>query len=142
MMKYLIIGAAAFALLGACAEKPAAANAVIAAHVAGFNAQDMAAMAAQEHPDIEWFSVNGADMSLEVAGRDALGEVMKDMFESPTKVRGTLRDWSVNGNYIAVTETAQWAGKDGAPQAQSALTVYEMEDGLIRRVYYYPAAKP
>jgi len=112
---------------------------VIQAHVDAFNAKDIAAMAAVEHPDIEWLSINGSDISTEVAGRDALSEMMEDYLKNNPSVKGTLRDWGVNGNYVSVTETARWTTKDGFQKSQSATTVYELEDNLIRRVWYYPA---
>lgn len=112
---------------------------IISEHVRAFNAGDVAAMSKMQHPDIEWLSVTGSEISTEVAGRDALAKNMTTYFKSPTKVTGTLRDWSVNGNYVSVTETASWTAKDGTRKSQSSLTVYQLEDNLIRRVWYYPA---
>lgn len=146
MIRHLLL-ACTLLWLCACSDLPkteatspetVAPHPVITAHVEAFNAQDAAAMSQLQHPDIEWFSVNGSDMELAVKGREDLAEEMKNMFTSPIRVRGDLRDWSMNGNYVAVTETASWTNKKGEAKAQSALTVYEMEDGLIRRVYYYP----
>jgi hypothetical protein len=76
---------------------------------------------------------------LEIAGRDALAEMLIAYRNSNPTVVGKTRDWSQNGPYIAVTETASWTTQDGSKQSQSATSVYEMEDGLIRRVWYFPA---
>jgi len=123
--------------LTACSQatKP---HPVIVAHVEAFNAKDITAMGKVEHPDIEWLSVNGSETETVVKGRTALAEVMADYLDSNPSVIGTLRGWSQNGNFISVTETASWTTDKGEKKAQSSLTVYELEDGLIRRVWYYP----
>lgn len=137
MKKHILIIAACLALT-AC-NQAATPHPIITAHVDAFNAKDVAAMAEFEHPDTEWFAVNGGDMTLEISGRDALSEMMKDYLKSNPNVTGKLRDWSINGNFISVTETASWTTKTGDEKSQSALAVYELENGLIRRVSYYPA---
>jgi hypothetical protein len=112
---------------------------IVSEHLHAFNAGDVDGMATMQHPDIEWLSVNGNSITVEVAGRDALSKNMAEYFQSPTKVTGSLRDWSVNDPYVSVTETASWTAKDGTQKSQSSMTVYELEDNLIRRVWYYPA---
>ena len=129
--------------LSACDAARSPQNAVpksiISEHVRAFNSGDVEAMGKMQHPDIEWLSVSGSNISIEVAGRDALAKNMTEYFQSPSKVTGTLRDWSINAPYVSVTETAAWVAKDGTEKSQSSLTVYQMEDNLIRRVWYYPS---
>ena len=48
-----------------------------------------------------------------------------------------IRDRSLNGDYVGVTETAHWVNDEGEEKSQSALTVYELQENLVRRVYYY-----
>ena len=112
---------------------------IIAAYSQAYNDKDITAMSALMHPDIEWLSVKNNEIIVEVSGKEALASSMSDWFESPNLPKGSLRDWSVNGNYIAVTETASWTTDAGEEKAQGALTVYELQDNLIRRVYYYPS---
>jgi len=142
-MKYFILFGVFF--LSACVDPRAPEHAVpksiISEHVRAFNAGDVEAMAKMQHPNIEWLSVSGTEISVEVAGRDALSKNMAEYFKSPTKVTGKLRDWSVNIPYVSVTETASWAAADGTQKSQSSLTVYELEDNLIRRVWYYPSVE-
>jgi len=114
-MKYLaVIGSF---ILCACADPRAPEHAVpksiISEHIRAFNAGDVEAMAKMQHPDIEWLSVSGTNLSIEVSGREALSQNMTEYFKSPTKVTGQLRGWSINMPYISVTETATWATKDG-----------------------------
>ena len=129
--------------LSSCVEaidpESAVARTIITEHVRAFNAGDVEAMAKMQHPNIQWLSVKGNNVSVEVSGRDALSKNMKEYFKSPTKVSGTLKNWNVNAPYVSVTETASWTTKDGVKKSQSSMTVYELEDNLIRRVWYYPA---
>jgi hypothetical protein len=45
----------------------------------------------------------------------------------------------VSGSFIAVQERAFWTTDKGKEVSQQSLAVYELQDGLIRRVYYFPA---
>ena len=129
--------------LTSCADARSPQNSVpksiIKEHVRAFNAGDVEAMTKMQHPNIEWLSVSGPRISVEVSGRDALARNMTSYFESPTRVTATLKGWSINLPYLSVTETASWTTKDGTKKSQSSLTTYELEDNLIRRVWYYPA---
>ena len=130
-------------LLSGCfkvvSPEPNTSKMIIAEHVRAFNDGDVAAMTKMQHPDIEWLSVSGTTVSLEVSGSEALAKNMAEYFSSPTKVTGTLRYWSVNDPYVSVTETASWTALNGTAKSQSSLTVYQLEGNLIRRVWYYPA---
>ena len=130
-------------LLSACIDaidpESAVARTIISEHVRAFNAGDVEAMAKMQHPNIQWLSVRGNNVSVEVNGRNELRQNMTEYFKSPTKVTGVLRDWNVNVPYVSVTETANWTATDGTKKSQSSMTVYELEDNLIRRVWYYPA---
>lgn len=114
-------------------------SSIISAYSAAWNAKDLPKMAALMHPEIEWLSVEGAKISIETKGKDELLSALEKWFLSPNLPKGSLRDWSINGNFIAVTETASWLDKTNQSQSQSSLTVYELKDKLIRRVYYYPS---
>lgn len=130
-----------FAVFMMACNPASAPHPVITAHVDAFNIGDVAAMGRLEHPDIEWISVEGSGVSIVVSGREELAVMMTDyMLENPT-VTGTLKGWSRNGNYVGVTETASWLNEAGMTMSQSALSVYQIEENLIRRVWYYPAVK-
>ncbi|MGS2718987.1 nuclear transport factor 2 family protein [Paraglaciecola aestuariivivens] len=139
---YILFGVICFPLFSGCVTKQTpTAHPVIASYSAAWNSKDLKEMSALMHPDIEWASVVDGAVVIEVAGKDALVAELKTWFSVPSLPTGSLRDWSINGNYVAVTETAHWLDKTGKAQGQSALTVYELQDGLIRRVYYFPSQK-
>lgn len=115
------------------------AHPIVAAYTDAYNDKNLEVMSSLMHPDIEWLSVNDSTISVEAKGKTVLSDAMKGYFADPNMPTGSLRDWSVNGDYIAVTETAHWVNKTGESKSQSALTVYQLEDDLVRRVYYYAA---
>ena len=88
-----------------------------------------------------WLSVTGDDIEVALQGKAALTEVVLSYFEDPNLATGSHRDWSLNDDYVAVTETAHWTTKSGAKKSQSALTIYELEGNLIWRVYCYTAVR-
>jgi len=112
---------------------------IIQAYSNAYNEKDIETLKALMHPDIEWIGVTGNNIEVHVSGKDTLAKEMETWFENPKLPKGTLRDWSLNGNHVAVTETAHWTTDAGDKKSQSALTVYQIENDLVRRVYYYPA---
>lgn len=147
-MKSILIATAL--LLSACANPTGKSSSeqvqlipkiVITAHMDAFNRGDVAAMSKMQHQNIEWLNIENSILKAEVSGRDALAKSMETYFQSPSRVKGTLTKWNLNGDYVSVTETVKWTDVDGIAKSQSALTVYQMEDNLIRRVWYYPAVE-
>lgn len=113
--------------------------AVVEAQLQAFNRHDVAALAAGVAPDFVWLSVSGDSVAVEVRGRAEFERGMAAYFAELPDVRSTIEDAVVNGRFVAFRERVRWSGKDGE-RSQSALAVYEVEDGLIRRVWYYPLA--
>lgn len=129
-----------FSLLTAHAHEPDTKESLIVAQYSkAWNKKDLNAMATLMHPDIEWLSVVGSKISVESKGKTHLLKTLEDWLVSTNLPQAHLHDWSINGDYVAVTETASWTDKSNQLQTQSALTVYELKDNLILRVYYYPS---
>ncbi|WP_370339413.1 nuclear transport factor 2 family protein [Parvularcula marina] len=141
-MKPLALIAAILLLTGIGHAEPAempASRDVIEDFVAAYNAKDLDGMMALAHPDIEWIAIDGSESEVFSAGTAALAEEMTGHFSSATFPHSELSNWSVNDDFVAVTETARWTGADGEEKAQSSIAVYQLEEGLIRRVWYYPS---
>ena len=45
------------------------------------------------------------------------------------------------GSRVTAHERASWTNRAGAAMSQSGLSVYELKDGRIARVYYFPAER-
>lgn len=113
---------------------------IVEAFAAAFNARDVDAMLALAHDDIEWLSVDGAKVSVETAGKDALRQSMTAYFESCPTCRSEVEITGGTAVRLAVVETASWTAASGR-RSQKSLAIYEFADGRIRRVSYYPAER-
>lgn len=109
--------------------------------VGAYNAQDASAMTAMAHEDIDWIYISGSEAAVATKGKEAMAKELEGHFSGPGKVSSQLSGWSVNGNFLSVIETVSWTGKDGAAKQQASIAVYEMDGGLIRRVWYFPEQK-
>lgn len=121
------------------AREATAHETMISTYVEAYNARDLDAMQAMMHPDIQWIAVDGGKSEVVADGREALVEQMQSYFASPSETRSTIGDMIENGRFLTMRETAHWKDSSGAEKAQSSIVVYELEDGLVRRVWYYPA---
>jgi hypothetical protein len=110
---------------------------VVERFVAAYNRHEVEAMLALAHPEIQWLSVEGEKISVETAGVAALGESMRKYFRSLPSSRSSIEGMVEAGRFVSVRERARWEGKTGE-RTQSALAVYEVEEGRVRRVWYYP----
>lgn len=115
---------------------------VVQDQVDAFNRHDVEAMAAQVAPGFVWFSIRGDEMSAEVRGREALAEGMRSYFASLPTVRSQIEEVLVSGAFVTLRERAIWTDGSGQEQSQAALGVYEVRNGLIQRVWYYPVMGP
>ena len=105
-----------------------------------FNKQDTAAMLALAASDAQWYNVQGNKIEIEVDGKPALEKWLTGYFKSCPSCRSEIESLMAAGSYVTVHERAMWETKAGK-KAQKALAVYEVREGLIRRVWYFPAEK-
>jgi hypothetical protein len=133
----LILGFLALTLLAA----PPSPDEVVERFVAAFNRHDVSALVDLAHPQIEWLSVSGAQVTTEGQGREAIASSLSSYFESCPTCRAVVEVSSVNGPYVAAIETASWEA-DGTTRSQKSTSVYEIIDGQVRRVWYFPSVRP
>lgn len=98
-------------------------------------------MLAMSHEDIEWIYVSGSESNVASTGRKAMQKDLEAHFASPFKITSSLSSWVLNGQYVSTKETASWIDKDGNDRQQASIAVYQLDDNLIRRVWYYPEQK-
>ncbi len=140
-----LVPLAAALTLSACAHAPVTAMSselrTASAYVDAYNSRDLPAMLALMHDEVQWLSVNGSKVDVFANGKADLAGQMESYFASPTattsEIGGSVRD----GRFVAVREIARWIDGKGNLKSQSALAVYEIESGLVRRVWYYPETK-
>ncbi|MXY30954.1 MAG: nuclear transport factor 2 family protein [Gammaproteobacteria bacterium] len=112
--------------------------AVVQGHVDAFNRHDAEDLLSWVSPAVEWVNVQGSITSVEVRGREMLRDYMATYFEAQPTVQSEIEEAVVTGDYVAVRERASWTTPDGEERSQASLGVYNVRDGLIQRVWYYP----
>ena len=121
------------------AQEISAQETTVSKYIAAYNIRDLELMRSMMHPEIQWIAVEGGKSEVVADGREALVEQMRGYFASPTRTWSTFSDVIENGRFLTMRETAHWQAADGTAKAQSSIVVYEFEDALVRRVWYYPA---
>ena len=116
-------------------------EAVVRAQLADFNARNVDAMVNRVTEDFVWYDVTGSEMKIETKGRDALRKGLEGYFKTLSGVKSELHMVATNGRFVSARERIVWKNAEGEMRSQNALSVYEVEEGLIKRVWYYPAVK-
>ena len=105
---------------------------VAEALVDAFNQHDPDAMAALVAPDFELYYVDEEGVAgLAVSGPDQLAAEMATYFTSHPSVQSTIA--------AAIDGPVYTSFREQIVGGQSSLAVYEVRDGLIKRVWYFPA---
>lgn len=110
-------------------------------YVAAYNDRDVSRMADLMHQDIQWLSIEGENVDVFASGKDDLVRQMTDYVASSAATFSELEGGLVDGRFTAVREIANWTATNGEQRQQAAIAIYEIEDQLIRRVWYYPAGQ-
>lgn len=109
-------------------------------YVSAFNERKIDTMLGMVTDSIQWLSVMGDEMAVETQGKQKLRESLEAYFKSTPSAKSELGWVQVTASRAAALENASWVSKSG-PKTQGSLCVYEFEDGLISRVYYFPLEK-
>ncbi len=111
---------------------------VIREQLRAFNAHDANAMVANLHEDFAWFAVDSDVMTLETKGRGSFFSSMREYFTGVRGARAEIEQIFVAGSFVTARERSYWL-QGGVELTQASLSIYEIRDGLIYRVWYYPA---
>lgn len=122
-------------------ELPSPALRAVERLMRAYNAHDVGAMAQAVTDDIGWFSVEKESIGIEARGRASLLRGMASHFEAIPSARSEVESAEVSGRYVVVRERARWDGPDGNARTQSSLSIYEVRDGLVAAVWYFPAER-
>lgn len=106
--------------------------------VQAFNERNLEGMLALVAEDVQWLSIDGQKLSTETTNKTELSIAMQDYFSGCESCRSNIKNINSNKNWVCATETASWNSKTGS-KSQSSFSVYEFENGLIKRVYYFPS---
>lgn len=111
---------------------------VVERYMAAYNDHDIEAMLALVDADVQWLSIDGERIRVETEGSGALAEAMRGHFESMPSTRSEIETMMVSGSRVSVREKARCRIGDEWRE-QAALSVYQVADGRIRRVWYFAA---
>ncbi len=130
----------AVAMMLSAANVPDDPATTVRAFVDAYNARDYAGLDARLDDNAVWYSVDGGKISTDVTGRSALVDWTRNYLgQSCTSCKSRLIDVSASGRFVSTVERATWTAKTGAERTQASIAVYEVVDGRIRAVWYFPA---
>jgi len=132
---YLVVTPESFA-----AETPKPNEQRVRDYVSAFNEREIDTMLGMVSDDIQWLTVTGDKIVVETQGKPQLRESMAAYFKSTPSAKSELQWVQGSAQRVAALERASYQSKSG-PRSQASLCVYELRDGLISRVYYYPVEK-
>jgi len=112
---------------------------LIQSHVADFNNQDVEGLVANMAEDFVWVQVDGAETAVEASSAEGLRSGMAGYFKAVPSVRSSLEHIHASGSYVVARERVRWTGGDGQERSQASWSVYEVRDGVIHAVWYFPA---
>lgn len=133
----IVAGAVAWGMVS-LEPKPPSPERIVEQFVGAYNARDVGRMLALATEDVEWMNVSPAGTSVETRGHIALRDTTESYFRSCPSCQASVEQVRRAGSRVTAVEQAMWGTGAGA-RSQRSLSVYEFRDGLISRVYYFPA---
>ena len=89
--------------------------------------------------DITWLSLAGDSVMVDATGAVELAAGMTAYFGDFPDVQSEVEIVAVVGAYVHAKETASWS-REGVRSSQSSLSTYEIRDGRVKRVWYFPSS--
>lgn len=114
---------------------------IVESYTQAYSNGDADAMGVLMHEDIQWLTAKDDKITITLQGKSDMVKELSDYFKGPTTISSSLGGWGENGDYVSVVETASWTTKTGKNQSQSSNVIYQIENGLVRRVWYFPEQK-
>lgn len=121
---------------------PAANAATVRAFVAAFDRHDVDALVALAHPEISWLSLQAEQLTPELHGTKELHDWLVGYYARVPGARSRLVDVGPGGRFVSAYECAGSPAANGAFKEECAASMYEIEDGKVRRLWYFPGEPP
>jgi hypothetical protein len=137
----LFLAASASLAITACASAPAALStlspeaALVQRQLDAYNAHDLEAFIATYSPEIEIFDISNASTA-QMTGLEGMRAVYGEMFSTMPNLRCDLGNRIADGAFVVDREICAM-GEPGDPP-ERAIAIYQVEDNLIRRVWFAP----
>ena len=114
--------------------------AIVEAYFTAYNAHDVEGVLRLLDPDFVWLSLTGDSITVEVRGITAVRSSLDGYFRQLPSARSEAEVVSALGPWVSVRERAHWESPSGH-RSQASMSVYEVRNGLLRRVWYYPVVR-
>jgi ketosteroid isomerase-like protein len=139
VLRLIIVSLTASFVLQGCAVNPVSAvdaeKKVVESYLSALSQRDMRLLTLYVTPDVEWYSVSDGERTLESSGREQLIELLNTYFSRYPVTRWQAQQMIQSGQTVAINEQSQWG--DTVLQTRTALGVFELDKGRIRRLTYY-----
>jgi hypothetical protein len=117
-------------------------TAVVNAFIQAYNDRDFAGLEALLADQARWYSVDGAQVSIEGEGASVIGAWVRTYLGAQcVSCRSELLSASASGSFVATVERASWTNEADGCVARTSVAVYRIADGRIEAVWYYPASR-
>ena len=113
---------------------------IVYGYIAAFNTRDIDAMLEMVTDDVQWLSIDGDKITVEAKSKEVLRSSMVEYFKSCASCRSRLAHTFSTNSMVSALEVASFETSTGV-QEQGSVSLYEFSNGLIKRVYYFPAEK-
>ena len=114
---------------------------VLRSYLEAGNRLDADAVVALCAGDFAWYNVESDRLAPEVQGRARLHDWLLGYYKNLPSARTEFLSIEQAGPFLTVRERTAWDNPEGQRITQQAIGVYEIRDGLIQRVWYYPAVR-
>ena len=111
---------------------------IVYGYIAAFNTRDIDAMLEMVADDVQWLSIDGDKITVEAKCKEVLRSSMVEYFKSCASCRSRLTHTFSTNSRVSALEVASFETSTGV-QEQRSVSLYEFSNGLIKRVYYFPA---
>lgn len=138
LLATLIVSGAVVWAMASVQPTPQTPEQVVQDFVSAYNSRDLRCMLSLATEDVEWMNVSGGGLSVETRGREALRDTTESSFRSCPTCQASVEQVRRVGSRVTAVEREIWDTASGAMSRRS-LSVYEFRNGLISRVYYFPA---
>ena len=109
--------------------------------VIAYNAHDQKQMLILAHPEIRYMYIEDDQVYTETNGKTALAEFLVGFFQNNPNAQSKLLSSHQQGSFIHQVEQAIWTDDTGQLMSQCSLSVYEIEQQLIKNVWYFTTFK-
>lgn len=125
--------------LGAPGDEPHPHVRLIQEHFERFNEHDAAGVAALATDDVAWYSIEGDQIITNSEGADGLVTGLEQYFGAIPTVRARLEHVHAKGSFAMAREVVSWSTPQGERRAQASFSCYQIHEGKVRAVWYFPA---